>query len=765
MQNCAKNLVPESRVAYADELPAALIPASMRSDLPSTPEEPHRYSRKFPNRFRSKPLTRSAVTTSKPRKSPLNIFVLVLVALLGIALACGENGESSITQFTDNSGRASATVTPSDTVTVEPARASEAPAGAGVSAGGNATAVFTAPPAATPTVVIVATPTEDIPTKAPDDIQTSVETGSDAEEAATELLGRAELYLDSHRYERVVQVANRVIEINPDLARAYTLRGSGYSGLRRYDEALDDLDAALRLDPSGQPQAHLARSLVHTELGNYERAIEDGKAALRALVQEFNEGEYIRETEARRRSTEATGAMAAAFFRSGNYPGYESQVHEVLSGIEGGHRSGVSVERRYDKIQTELQEINNALILEPDKPDLYRKRARLYAEIDWHQREIEDYSTTIGIYGSDHWRVADLRRNRVMPYLELGRHDDALRDLQAYERLSLQTGRGLGHPKQRGRAAYVLAFLYARADAYDEALRVLGDHMDDIIDRLVDQDGTWIDYAVLRGLLLAARGDFETAERYLDVYTCDAEVRLCDYPEDLSDPKYHDKISARVRHTRVLEGWSGTILIRMADRVDTVSVNRYMSRLFFHHWRFWDRLQQNLLASEVLIEQAPDIPDGYVANAAGHLWRAHREIRSARDAETARVMRSHYARAAASYDRFHQLANAEEIAASEGKLALAYRSLALDHLSESRGRSPEEDYTQEHFDLATEAYEKYAGLAEPDREFLAEYAFIQGGVFAGWGQKEDAQKAYKEAFDLGYDRSAVEEALAELSSR
>ena len=90
--------------------------------------------------------------------------------------------------------------------------------------------------------------------------------------------------------------------------------------------------------------------------------------------------------------------------------------------------------------------------------------------------------------------------------------------------------------------------------------------------------------------------------------------------------------------------------------------------------------------------------------------------------------------------------------------------LALSHLRASDGL-PEKDYSQEHFKPASQAYENCSELTEPDREFEAEYGCSRGTVLALWERKEDAQAAYKEAFDLGYDRRAVEEALAALSNR
>ena len=580
---------------------------------------------------------------------------------------------------------------------------------------------------------------------------------------AATLSDYGEFYLISERYLRAVQVLDRAIEIQPDFAMAYALRGTAYAEMREFDEALDDLDKAISLDPSDALQAHLARSNVYTQLGEYDRAIQDGEAALSAVVQGIN-NRTIERREHSQQSRAAITAMAVAFFRAGNHSDYEDHAGNILVGIEGYEKARIAIQSPFEEQHSKMQEINNRLILEPDRAGLYLERAQVYSDIGWTEKAIEDYTKTFELWEQAGQQTGIRRQSRGSAYLELGQYDRAVDDFRAYERQVRGTGKYYD-PEIHASAVMRLAKGYLRARSVKEAVRVLGDY-DHHPDDLVDKIETFFEYAVFMGFLHAVQGDFDTAEEYLNVYLCDATERRCTYPDEISVEKYLGTLSKEWISASMRSAVTSLLMAPLADEIDSIPVNRYLARLSLHahHLELGFGQYHNLLASEVLIEQAPDLPEAYIANAVAHLGWANRKAPAARDPETAQPMLDHYDQFAKAYAAFQSIAGPNDLSFGRSKLAEAYQALALRHLGSSNG-PPEKNYRQEHFKLAGQAYENHSALTEPDREFEAEYAFSRGTVLASWDQKEDAQAAYKEAFDLGYDRRAVEEALAALSNR
>ena len=694
------------------------------------------------------------------------LFILILLfAALGTMLACGDNSAGSSSELAD-APETSPGISPSSTT-----RAVAAPAtstvptdptpSTGTAATGNAESQVS-----TPTAVPASTPGTSASTGQPAQVASSTRAPSEPSPEATKMAATlsdyGEFYLISERYLRAVQVLDRAIEIQPDFAMAYVLRGTAYAEMREFDEALDDLDKAISLDPSDALQAHLARSNVYTQLGEYDRAIQDGEAALSAVVQGIN-NRTIERREHSQQSRAAITAMAVAFFRAGNHSDYEDHARNILVGIEGYEKARIAIQSPFEEQHSKMQEINNRLILEPGRAGLYLERALVYSDIGWTEKAIEDYTKTFELWEQAGQQTGIRRQSRGLAYLQLGQYDRAVDDFRAYERQVRGTGKSYD-PEIHASEVMRLAGLYLRARSVEEAVRVLGDYNhrpDDSVDRFE----TFLEYAVFMGFLHAVQGDFDTAEEYLNVYLCDATERRCTYPDEISVEKYRGTVSEEVIRS-MLWGASRFVVAPLADEIDSVSVNRFLSRLYFHIQDFEHGRGRyhSLLASEVLIEQAPDLPEAYIANAVAHLGWVNLRARAVRDPETAQPMLDHYDQFAKAYAAFQSIAGPNDLSFGRSKLAEAYRVLALRHLRASGG-PPEKDYSQENFELAGQAYENYSALTEPDREFEAEYAFSRGTVLASWERKEDAQAAYKEAFDLGYDRRAVEEALAALSNR
>ncbi len=74
--------------------------------------------------------------------------------------------------------------------------------------------------------------------------------------------------------EQAVADYTRAIELDPRYAKAYNNRGNTYAALGEKERALDDYDVALELEPD-LTLAYFNRGLLHYRIGDYEQAVAD----------------------------------------------------------------------------------------------------------------------------------------------------------------------------------------------------------------------------------------------------------------------------------------------------------------------------------------------------------------------------------------------------------------------------------------------------------------------------------------------------------
>ena len=94
----------------------------------------------------------------------------------------------------------------------------------------------------------------------------------------TSILKTGNLENTKGNYDKAIENANSVIEINPKSINAYFTRGNGYYGKKDYEKALADYTTILKLSPANAA-AHYNRGLTYQALGNKEKAKEDYQQA------------------------------------------------------------------------------------------------------------------------------------------------------------------------------------------------------------------------------------------------------------------------------------------------------------------------------------------------------------------------------------------------------------------------------------------------------------------------------------------------------
>lgn len=98
----------------------------------------------------------------------------------------------------------------------------------------------------------------------------------------------SELFSDG-LYQHAIEALNNAIEINPQDASAYLLRGTAYYKLRQFNPTINDFNKAIELNPQ-DAAGYYCRGLAYDGLGNENQAIKDMKKAAKQnfkLAQDF----------------------------------------------------------------------------------------------------------------------------------------------------------------------------------------------------------------------------------------------------------------------------------------------------------------------------------------------------------------------------------------------------------------------------------------------------------------------------------------------
>jgi formylglycine-generating enzyme required for sulfatase activity len=102
----------------------------------------------------------------------------------------------------------------------------------------------------------------------------------DSPQDAKALRYRGEAFLRLGRFEEALRDLNAALKLSPDDAPALMCRGDALAGLSRYDEAINEFTAALKLRPRSA-DAYLRRGNALVRGGNERAGVADHKRALR----------------------------------------------------------------------------------------------------------------------------------------------------------------------------------------------------------------------------------------------------------------------------------------------------------------------------------------------------------------------------------------------------------------------------------------------------------------------------------------------------
>jgi Tfp pilus assembly protein PilF len=177
---------------------------------------------------------------------------------------------------------------------------------------------------------------------------------------------RANLYLNSGQFDKVLADCTQAIRLDPQFAWAYNNRGIAHVGKRDFDRALADYDRASELDPT-YTFPYNNRAVIWHELGLYRKAIAECNRALELDPDYVDPLVHRGEAYARLgRLRQAVADLTLAFCLDPQY------------GPQSKERIDTDPQRKY--VEGTVAEWTAEIREDPDNAQAYVKRAFSYLD-------------------------------------------------------------------------------------------------------------------------------------------------------------------------------------------------------------------------------------------------------------------------------------------------------------------------------------------------------------------------------------------------
>eukprot|EP00752_Nemacystus_decipiens_P019541 g17597.t1 len=201
---------------------------------------------------------------------------------------------------------------------------------------------------------------------------------------------------------------SEVISSNPQDPGAYNMRGTAYGQEGRYNDALQDFNQALALNPNFY-QALANRALVHRELGNQSQALADYTAAIAANP--AYDAAYVGRGNIYREAGRFQEAMAD----------YERAILLNSSDARAYYNRALIFQAQNNHILA-IEDLTTAIGFNPNATEPYMARGLSYLSQRDFGAAIEDFDAVLGRDS----RNVDAWINRGIAYEAAGDNENAL---------------------------------------------------------------------------------------------------------------------------------------------------------------------------------------------------------------------------------------------------------------------------------------------------------------------------------------------------
>jgi len=314
---------------------------------------------------------------------------------------------------------------------------------------------------------------------------------------------RGQTYRKMKEYQNAIEDFNKSLELDPEYPWAFAQRGLIYFEMKEYQKALEDFDKAIELYPNFV-WYFTQRGLIYFEMKEYQKALEDFDKAI-----ELN--------------PKFAGAFAVRGLTYREMKEYQKAFEDFDKALEldstlkwAIYQRGLTY-REMKEYQKALEDFDKALELDPKYAWAFFQRGETYREMKEYQKALEDFDKVIELYPSDSWAFAQ----KGETYREMKEYQKALENFDKALELDSTLKWAFS---QRGVTYREMKEYQKAIEGFDKALE-----LDPTLDWAFAQRGE-VYFAI--GNLTQAQLDLEKAVELNKKYECKLLwLKLC-----LSDP-------------------------------------------------------------------------------------------------------------------------------------------------------------------------------------------------------------------------------------
>jgi len=270
----------------------------------------------------------------------------------------------------------------------------------------------------------------------------ATETGG--EFTAEDYSNRGATYAQLRRYDEALADLNRAIQLDATFARAYINRSGVYADRQRYDEAMADCTRAIQLDLTSAT-AYTNRGRIYQEVQRYREALADHSRAIEinpnyaaALI---NRGSTYRSLQCYdealadyTHAIESDPTYAPAYINRGNLYLELQRFNDAINDFEQAIRFGLTEAKGYigrgivyenlHRYENALSDFNYATKLDPTSAEAHYNRGIVNDKLGRYDEALKDYTRVIELdvnYGKAY-------SNRGIIHSILQHNEEALAD-------------------------------------------------------------------------------------------------------------------------------------------------------------------------------------------------------------------------------------------------------------------------------------------------------------------------------------------------
>ncbi|MDZ8261840.1 tetratricopeptide repeat protein [Nostoc sp. ChiQUE01b] len=221
---------------------------------------------------------------------------------------------------------------------------------------------------------------------------------------------RGETYRQMERYQQAVEDFDRAIKLDPKYDWAIACRAQTYHQMKCYTEALQDFDRAIELNPKFD-WAIASRGLTYRSMKRYPEALED----------------FDRAIELDPKLDWAIAHRGLTYFSMNRYPEALEDIDRAIElnpKLHWAIASRGQIYRSIKRYPEALENFDRAIEVNPKSAWAITHRGRTYRLMERYQEALEDFDRAIEVNPKYAWAIA----LRGETYLILHRYTEALAD-------------------------------------------------------------------------------------------------------------------------------------------------------------------------------------------------------------------------------------------------------------------------------------------------------------------------------------------------